>query len=92
MENVVLAYVAVLTSGAHSEIVNICSGRAILVLDIIKMMSGIAGYEIEVRTNPESVRENEVPRLVGNDAKLKSMVNLPICLGLFVCRNPAPHV
>ena len=77
VEDVVAAYLALLESGVHSEIVNICSGRAIALMDIITIMKEIAGYEIEVRVNPEFVRDNEVPRLVGSAAKLRSLVQLP---------------
>ena len=59
------------------EIVNICSGRAIVLLEIIEMMNDIAGYKIEVRINPEFIRENEVPRLVGSLTKLRSLVEIP---------------
>jgi GDP-D-mannose dehydratase len=41
------------------------------------MMNEIAGYKIEVRVNPAFVRENEVPRLVGSPAKLRSLVEIP---------------
>ena len=77
VEDVIAAYLALLQSNARSEVVNICSGRAIALLDIISMMNEIAGYEIEVRVNPEFVRENEVLRLVGNPAKLRGLVTLP---------------
>jgi nucleoside-diphosphate-sugar epimerase len=77
VDDVVAAYMALLESGVQSEIVNICSGRGIALLDVIRIMNQLAGYEIEVRVNPEFVRENEVPRLVGSDAKLRSLVNLP---------------
>jgi GDP-6-deoxy-D-talose 4-dehydrogenase len=40
-------------------------------------MNQIAGYEIEVRVNPELVRANEVPRLVGSNAKLRNLVQMP---------------
>lgn len=76
VEDVVAVYISLLESKVHSEIVNICSGRAIALLEIIKMMNDIAGYEIEARTNPEFVRENEVSRLVGSNAKLRSIVDL----------------
>ena len=77
VEDVIAAYLALLGSNARSEVVNICSGRAIALLDIISMMNQIAGYEIAVRENPEFVRENEVLRLVGNPTKLRSLVSLP---------------
>jgi nucleoside-diphosphate-sugar epimerase len=77
VEDVVEAYVALLESDVRSEVVNICSGRAIALMDIIGMMNEIAGYEIEVRVNPEFVRQNEVLRLVGSTTKLRNLVTLP---------------
>jgi nucleoside-diphosphate-sugar epimerase len=77
VEDVVDAYMALLESDVKSEIVNVCSGRPIALLDIIAMMNAIAGYEIEVRVNREFVRSNEVPRLIGSSAKLRSLVDLP---------------
>jgi nucleoside-diphosphate-sugar epimerase len=77
VEDVTAAYVALLESNARSEVVNICSGRSIALLEIISTMTDIAGYEIEVRVNPEFVRANEILRLVGSTAKLRTLVNLP---------------
>lgn len=77
VEDVVQAYIALLESDVRSEVVNLCSGRPIALLDIISMMNEIAGYEIKVRVNPDFVRTNEVPRLVGSPAKLKRLVTLP---------------
>lgn len=77
VEDVIQAYMALLESNVKSEIVNLCSGKPIALLDVIRMMNQVAGYEIEVRVNPEFIRANEVPRLVGNPAKLRRIVNLP---------------
>ncbi len=77
VEDVVAAYVALLESDVHSEAVNICSGRDIALLEIVSMMKDIAGHDIEVRVNPEFVRDNEVARLVGSSVKLRSVVTLP---------------
>jgi nucleoside-diphosphate-sugar epimerase len=77
VHDVVAAYMALLESDVRSEVVNICSGRGIALLDVVRIMNQLAGYEIEVRVNPEFVRENEVPRLVGSSAKLRSLVSLP---------------
>jgi UDP-glucose 4-epimerase len=77
VEDVVAPYVALLECDARSEVVDICSGQGIALLDVIRIMNQLAGYEIEVRVNPEFVRENDVPRLVGSDVKLRSLVKLP---------------
>ena len=77
VDDVVAAYMALLKSNVRSEIVNICSGQGIALLDVVRIMNQLAGYEIEVRVNPEFVRTNEVPRLVGSNTKLRRLVELP---------------
>ena len=42
--------------------------------DIIAKMNALAGYTIEVRVNPELVRSNEIPRLIGDKRKLQRLV------------------
>ena len=77
VEDVVAVYTAWLDSEVRSEIVNLCSGRGIALLDVIQTMNQLAGYQIEVRVNPDLVRSHEVPRQVGSNAKLRSLVRLP---------------
>lgn len=77
VDDVIASYMALLESDVRSEIVNLCSGRGVALLDVIDTMNRLAGYEIEVRVNPDLVRANEVPRLVGSNAKLRSLVQLP---------------
>jgi nucleoside-diphosphate-sugar epimerase len=77
VDDVVAAYMALLESDVRAEIVNICSGQGIALLDVVRIMNELAGCEIEVRVNPEFVRQNEVPRLVGSNAKLHRLVKLP---------------
>ncbi|MEN4045935.1 NAD-dependent epimerase/dehydratase family protein [Sulfurimonas sp. NWX367] len=67
-------YKRLLESEKKSEILNICSGRGIKLLDAIAMMNKIAGYEIEVRINPAFVRKNEIESLTGSAEKLFSVV------------------
>jgi GDP-6-deoxy-D-talose 4-dehydrogenase len=50
--------------------VNLCSGTAHSLADILDMMAGIAGYPIDVHTNPALIRTNEVTRLVGSRTRL----------------------
>ena len=56
------------------ETVNVCSSQAYSFSDILAMVSQIAGYEITVKVNPALIRENEVMRLVGSNAKLQRLV------------------
>jgi nucleoside-diphosphate-sugar epimerase len=49
---------------------NLCSGVAHSLSEVLDMMASIAGYRIEVETNPAFVRANEVVRLVGSRRRL----------------------
>lgn len=67
-------YAALLSSKCHSEVLNLCSGKAISLLEIISLMNKIVGYEIEVNVNPAFVRENEIKRLVGSTTRLEQAI------------------
>lgn len=61
-------------ANSSGEIVNICSGEAMSLKEIISAMNSIAGYEIAVDVNPDFVRANDVLKLVGSNEKLFSLV------------------
>ncbi|HEX4226464.1 MAG TPA: NAD-dependent epimerase/dehydratase family protein [Pseudonocardiaceae bacterium] len=50
--------------------VNLCTGEAYSLAEVLDLMAGIAGYQIKVDVNPAFVRANEVVRLVGSRARL----------------------
>ncbi len=74
--DVVNAYVALLESDAASVTVNVCSGRASSLREVIAMMNTMAGYAIEVRVNPAFVRQNEIPRMVGDNTLLRHLAGI----------------
>lgn len=53
---------------------NLCSGRAHSLREIIDMVGEIAGYSIDVRVNPAFVRGNEVKRLVGSPRQVVEVI------------------
>lgn len=61
---------------------NVCSGVVWSLKDVLAMMAEIAGYEIEVRVNPDFVRANELKRLQGDASKLEGVLgaldNIPL--------------
>lgn len=67
---VVDAYSRLLESAPSAEAINICSGVATPLEEVIRLMSEIAGYTIDVKVNPAFVRKNEVKSLRGSNAKL----------------------
>jgi nucleoside-diphosphate-sugar epimerase len=50
--------------------INLCSGVAHSLAEVLDMMASIAGYQIEVQVNPAFVRSSEVVRLVGSRERL----------------------
>ncbi|MBC7500140.1 MAG: GDP-mannose 4,6-dehydratase, partial [Herminiimonas sp.] len=67
-------YRALLEADCAGQTVNVCSGRAYALRDIVSMMQEIAGYAIEVRVNPAFVRYSDVRTLAGSSAKLNALV------------------
>jgi nucleoside-diphosphate-sugar epimerase len=73
VEDIVEAYMRLLESGVRSEVVNICSGKTINIAGIIAEMNAIAGYTMEVESDPSLFRRNDLPRLRGSNRKLKEL-------------------
>ena len=68
------AYQKLMECRATSEIVNICSGKGVSLLEIIATMNSMAGYEIRTVKNPLFVRINEVKSLIGSNRKIISLI------------------
>lgn len=77
VRDVVASYIALLMSNAESTMVNICSGQAISLREIITKIQELAGYEIEIRVNPAFVRANEIKRLRGDNSYLQKLTGFP---------------
>ncbi len=54
--------------------INICSGAVHSLGEVIGSMNKIAGYEIEVKTDPRCIRKNEVTTLQGSNNMLQSLI------------------
>lgn len=55
--------------------VNVCSGIATPLDEIIRLMQDITGQPINVRVNPAFVRNNEIKTLTGNAERLQSRLS-----------------
>jgi len=71
---VIRSYTELMLSNACSEIVNVCTGNAINIKDVLAAMSDIAGYTIKVSINPMFVRPNEIKVLKGSSKKMINIV------------------
>tara|TARA_B110000211_G_C14065327_1_gene547420 strand:- start:1185 stop:2042 length:858 start_codon:yes stop_codon:yes gene_type:complete len=69
-------YRLLMESTVEWNLVNICSGQAVSLLEIIERMDNIAGYKMEIRVNPDFVRKNEISQLSGDPTKLISLGGL----------------
>lgn len=74
IQDVVACYLALLETDIRSEVVNICSGVATSLKQVIDLMNTLAGYTIEVRVNPDLIRTHEIPILRGDSTKLKGLI------------------
>jgi nucleoside-diphosphate-sugar epimerase len=59
-----------LLDAAPGGVLNICSGRAVSLRDVLAMARELSGQQLDVRVNPAFVRANEVRRLRGDNARL----------------------
>ena len=71
---VVQAYRRLLETCPVGQTVNVCSGRAHLLREVLVMVARIADYEIGVRVNPAFVRDNEVKILCGDPSRMRNLI------------------
>ncbi len=74
VRSVAAIYRRLLEMAPRGETLNVCSGSAYSLADILRIMAELAGYVIEVRVNPAFVRTNEVKRLLGSNDKLQRLL------------------
>jgi len=71
---VVRAYRRLLEVCPAGETVNICSGRAHSLREVLSMAETITGLSMRVEVNPALVRDNEVKILCGDSSKLRGLI------------------
>lgn len=71
---VAIAYRRLLEVVPAGETVNVCSGRAYALREVLELVEAIAGRRIRVDVNPAFVRANEVRRLLGDPSRLRSLI------------------
>ncbi len=56
------------------ETLNVCTGQAHSLQEVVSMCEKITGHEIEIQVNPKFVRANEVRILTGDNSRLKGLI------------------
>ncbi|MCF3459255.1 NAD-dependent epimerase/dehydratase family protein [Stenotrophomonas maltophilia] len=67
-------YAGLLARPAIGDIYNICSGTEWSLQQVINVLRDLSGHDIDVRVNPDFVRDNEVKSLRGSNEKLESVL------------------
>lgn len=72
---VVQAYRRLLVcDAAVGQTVNVCSGRALALREVLALAQALGGHALQVRVNPALVRAREVLSLCGSPARLQALV------------------
>jgi GDP-4-dehydro-6-deoxy-D-mannose reductase len=69
--DVVVAYRLLVERGEPGEVYNVCSGVGRSVADVAEALLALARHAIELVPDPELLRPVEVPRLVGDNRRLR---------------------
>lgn len=77
VRDVASVYAGLLDRKLIGDTVNICSGRAIALGDIVNMCRTITGHDIEVAVNPGFVRADEIKTLNGDPSRIDNLLNSP---------------
>jgi GDP-6-deoxy-D-talose 4-dehydrogenase len=69
VRDVAAAYCGLLEASPR-QVLNVCSGRAHSLREILSLASDLSGHSPEIKINPDFVRSNEVRRLRGSSERL----------------------
>lgn len=68
------AYEKLATSSYSGLTVNLCSGKVISISSVISVLEEIAGYKIDIISDKELVRANDIYELQGNDCMARQLI------------------
>lgn len=67
-------YSKLLTLNPITNTINVCTGKVYSLKDVINQCTSITRHEIEIKINQNFIRPNEMPKLSGNNMKLKTLL------------------
>lgn len=71
VRDVVVAYCELLEKGTAGESYNICSGRAVLLADIVNLLQKNCSVAVKIEVDADRVRSSDVPEVVGDPRKVQ---------------------
>ena len=75
VRDVVRAYVLLIEKGKMGEVYNVCSGRSYSLESMLKRLLSFTQKEISVRVDSRKLRKVDIPRLVGDNKKIKEAIS-----------------
>jgi GDP-4-dehydro-6-deoxy-D-mannose reductase len=78
----VAAYRLLIERGVAGEVYNVCTGRSVLLLDLVERLLTLAGVELTVEVAPELLRPVDVPDLRGDPRHLQHATGWEPTIGL----------
>jgi GDP-4-dehydro-6-deoxy-D-mannose reductase len=73
VRDVVAAYRLLLQRGARGEAYNVCSGEVRSIRGVLDDLIELGGTVIDIRVDPSRLRPSDLPNLVGDASKLRSL-------------------
>ena len=70
VRDVVKAYACLLEHGVNGEFYNVCSGKGVLIRDILQQLIEFSGLPIDVVTDPARLRKTDIQKTYGSYAKI----------------------
>lgn len=67
-------YIALLSSELHSMSVNLCTGISYTLRSIIASLEHLAGYTIDIKTDPSLVRSSDIVTLTGDSSTINGVL------------------
>lgn len=71
VRDVVKAYFLLMQKGKSGDVYNVCSGRAVMLKEILDLLLSFSSAKIEVEVDQQRLRKAEISLLVGDNGKIK---------------------
>lgn len=75
VRDVVRAYALLLEKGKKGEVYNVCSARSYSLENLLETLLSFSSASIEVRVDSRKMRKVDIPRLVGDNRKIKREIS-----------------
>ncbi|WP_440447192.1 NAD-dependent epimerase/dehydratase family protein, partial [Pseudomonas aeruginosa] len=90
VQDVLSAYLRLLSHGEAGAVYNVCSGQEQKIRELIELLADIAQGELEIVQDPARMRRAEQRRVRGSQARLHRTTGGEVCL-LYISPPPRPR-